>query len=391
MKNLKQIKALLSISLKSTRYRMKKSTSTLIGSLSVTLVLVTLLAIANGYEKVIRLTSVSNHIMILMHGTSAELSSVIDLDTQTIIRQHPLVDEASPEGFTTMKLQHASRDIAMNVSFRGVQKQAFQMRPQIRITHGRMFRDGVNELMIGRRIAEQFEGMKIGESYKLGGHLWKIVGIFEAAGGLNESEIWTDLSAFQSMTNKGSSVQVMYLSTINNVSKTAVNDAFNNDPRINVRVTTEKQYLEEQSDSMNTFVKTLGFGISGLMMAAAIFASFNNTIAGIQARTKELATLKSLGFRDSSISISLMIESLLWAMVGGCLGLTISYLLFQGYSTSTLFFSHNYSQVAFTFSISGHAVAIALLSALAIGIVGSFYPIRQFINSPIPRALSSRF
>ncbi len=205
--------------------------------------------------------------------------------------------------------------------------------------------------MVGRGASLQFAGLTVGNKLRWGTTDWTVVGIFEDRGSVSESEIWTDATVLQGVYNRGSSYQSMRVRLTSPGAFQSFKDKLTTDPRLNVKAFTEKQYYEEQSQTLQTLVRTIGVTIAVLMGLGAIFAALNTMYSAVSARTREIATLRALGFGSSPVVVSVLAEALLIGIVGGVIGMLISYFAFNGMRASTMNFS-TFSQITFAFTVT---------------------------------------
>ena len=392
-----QAMTILKISFKKLHIQLGRFFSTIVGTFGVISVLITLLAIVNGYEKVVALTSHEDNVLILMQGATSELASVISADSVSELRNNKYIDRNdngepifSPEVFTTVKVKNHMRQAQMNGSLRRVEKMAYEIRPELVVYKGRNFISGRRELIIGKRLTEQYSDLEIGSDLIVNGKSWHIVGYFKANGSIAESEIWGDVTTLQDINMKGNSFQVIYTKLVQSARLTDLKDDLEGNPGTKFRIITEEEYYTGQSDSMNQFVKTLAYGIGSLMMIGVIFASMSTNYSNINARIHDLMVCKILGFRDEAIFLSLVIESVIMTSLGAGIGVTLIYVLYNDYSASTLFFSHNYSQVLFSFDVSIQSLFLAFFVAVIIGIAGSYLPARRVSRGLLVQVISRR-
>ena len=190
------------------------------------------------------------------------------------------------------------------------------LRKNFRLAEGRHFTPGTFEVIVGRGATEQFAGLTVGNRVRWGTTEWNVVGIFEDGGSVAESEVWTDASVLQGVYNRGNSYQSMRVRLTSAAAARTFEDTITTDPRLNVRMFTEKEYFERQSQILQTLVRTIGVTIAVLMGLGAIFAALNTMYSAVSARTREIATLRALGFGASPVVVSVLAEALLLGVVG---------------------------------------------------------------------------
>jgi putative ABC transport system permease protein len=232
----------------------------------------------------------------------------------------------------------------------------------------------------------QFAGLKVGNQVRWGTTNWTVTGIFEDRGSVAESEIWTDASVLQNAYNRGTSYQSMRVKLTSPGAMQAFKDELTADPRLNVRVFSEKQYYEEQSRILVTLVSTIGTAIAVLMGLGAIFAALNTMYSAVSSRMREIATLRALGFGSAPVVVSVLVEALFIGLVGGVLGAFVSYFAFNGLRTSTLNFS-TFSQLTFAFTVTPQLLVQGLTWALVLGFIGGLLPSLRAAKLPITTGL----
>jgi putative ABC transport system permease protein len=259
-----------------------------------------------------------------------------------------------------------------NVTVRGVEEAAFQLRPQLHIIEGRMFRWGAREVIAGSGITNRFAGTQIGEKVKFGGDLWTVVGIFDAEGSGFDSELWGDLDQIADAF-KRSSLSTVTVRLKNPGDFSEVSTAFERDNRLQYFVPKrEKKFFEEQSEMMAKFIRILGIFITVIFSAGAMIGAMITMYGAVANRTVEIGTLRALGFYRRSILLAFLIESLFLSLAGGVIGLAIASLL-QFFTISTLNFG-SFSELAFSFALSPAIAAGSLGFALLMGLIGGFLP-----------------
>jgi putative ABC transport system permease protein len=270
-----------------------------------------------------------------------------------------------------------------NITVRGVEPAAFDLRPQLRIVEGRTFTQGLRELIVGQGVAGQFEGARLGATLRMRGSDWTVVGVF-ASGDAYESELWADGDVAQSTFNRqGYSSVRLQLAAVSNLQ--TVKDALSADPRVNVDVETEQQYFSGQTEQFRKTIGILAVFVTSIMGLGAVFAALNTMYAAVGAREREIATLRAIGFRGLPVVASIMLESLILALAGGLLGALAAYVLFNNMVVSTL--GANFTQVVFRFAVTPALVADGLVIAVAIGMVGGFLPALRAARLPVTTAL----
>src|SRR5207342_1828762 len=361
-----------------------------IGIAGVVGVLVAMLAMGEGFRATLSSTGDDSTAIVLRGGSQAETNSVITRDQVPLISAlagiakgpdgHPL---SSPELSQVVNLLSKSDNTDTNVQFRGIGPSAWALQPKLKIVEGRKFTPGLRELVAGRGAQRQFQGLEVGQQLKLANQMWNVVGIFEA-GDSHDSELWADADvlgpayqrqAFQSVTVK--------LDGKNGFKQ--LKAALAADPRLKLDVSTTKDYYAKQSENLTKLINILGTVIGTIMAIGAIFGALNSMYAAVAGRSREIATMRALGFRGLPVVMAVMLETMLLAFVGGALGALIAWAIFNGYTVSTL--GNNFSQVVFQFRVTPELLWTGLKWTLGIGLVGGLFPALRAARLPVTEAL----
>lgn len=385
-----QTTAITNINLKSIPDRWGPSLVIVIGLAGVVAVFTALLAMVTGFESTLKSTGREDVAIIMRGGSDAELNSGLPRDQGTLIKQAPGIRKdddgqplASAEMMFIAELSKKGDKTGSNVTVRGIEPKALKLRPQIKITEGRMFETGKRELIVGRGVAQQFDGARVGANLRFRGSEWTVVGIFDS-GDANDSELWCDVEVAQTTFNRqGYSSLRAALDGANGLQ--TLKDALSADPRLAVDVTTELEYYSAQTRQFRQQIGFLAGVVTFIMALGAVFAALNSMYAAVATRSREIATLRAIGFGGAPVVLSVMIESLVLALVGGALGAVIAYLLFNNFSVSTL--GQNFTQVVFAFKVTPALVVRGLIIAVAIGMIGGFLPAIRAARLPVTTAL----
>jgi putative ABC transport system permease protein len=272
-----------------------------------------------------------------------------------------------------------------NVTVRGVEPAAFELRPQVRLIDGRVFRSGAREIIVGKSIAQRFVGASIGDRIKFGGDFWSVVGVFDSDGSGFDSEIWGDSNQIIDAFKRPSySTLTLRLRDPRAFGEFAA--AFETDNRLlHFGPKGEKQFFEEQSEMMATFIRVLGLFITAIFSTGSIIGAMITMYGSVANRTTEIGTLRALGFLRRSILVAFLAESFLISLSGGALGLLLASLL-QFFTISTLNFN-SFSELAFSFALSPSIVATSLGFSLLMGLIGGFLPAVRAARLNIIQAL----
>lgn len=387
---LKQTFSITLLGLRSIPDRIGPSLVIVVGLAGVVAVFTALLAMAAGFQSTLKATGRSDVAIVLRGGSQAELNSGLSRDQGTIIKQAPGIRNgddgqplASAEMVVIAELMRTGERTGANITVRGVDLQAFALRPQLRVVEGRLFRPGLRELIVGRGVVEQFQGAGMGETLRMRGSVWTVVGVFES-GDANESELWADVEVAQSTFNR-QGYSAVRLALDDPEGLAALREHLIADPRVNVDVESEQQYYSGQTEQFRRTIGMLAGVVTSIMALGAMFAALNTMYAAVGTRAREIATLRAIGFGGTPVVISVMIESLLLAFAGGLIGAILAYALFNNMAVSTL--GANFTQIVFQFSVTPELVRDGVFIALVIGMIGGFLPALRAARLPVTTAL----
>jgi ABC-type lipoprotein release transport system permease subunit len=364
---------------------------TVFGIALVVFVFAAVLMLANGLKKTLVDTGDDNNAIVLRKGADSEISSIISRDQYNILRTQPEVAAtadgiplAAGELVVVNNIPKRADNEPSNVMVRGVSKESLLMRSRVRLIEGTMWRPGLSEIIAGSAVSKRFQGCGLGESVKMGGREWVVVGIFEADGTGFESELWGDVEQFMDAFDRPifSSVTVR----MNDPSQfEEMQMRLEGDPRLTVGVQREKEFYEKQSQSLGLFIRVLGLTITIIFSFAAMTGAVITMYSAVANRASEIGTLRALGFRRRSILSSFLIECVLISLLGGILGLALASLL-QFVKISTTNFQ-SFSELAFGFTLSGGIVVNSLLFAVIMGIIGGMAPAVRAARMKVVSAL----
>jgi putative ABC transport system permease protein len=388
----RQTLSITSVGISSLRQRIGASLVVVVGIAGVVGVLVAMLAMGEGFQSTLQQTGSDDTAIVLRGGSNAELNSVLDRDSINVILQAPGVARsadgkpvASAEQSVVANLpKRSDASVEANVPIRGVGDEAWTLRPNVKIVQGRRFKPGLRELVVGQGAMRQFAGLDVGSRLRLAGQEWSIVGEF-ASGDSHDSELWGDAQTVASAYRRGSSAQSVTVRLTSPQAFDTFKAALSSDPRLKVDVSTTREYFSKQSESLTKVIRIVGITVGVIMAIGAIFGALNTLFAAIASRAREIATLRAIGFRGLPVVVSVLMETMLLALLGGVLGGLISWLIFNGYTASTL--GANFSQVVFQFKVSPELLWLGIKWALAIGFVGGLFPAVRAARLPVTTAL----
>ncbi|MGP8033456.1 MAG: ABC transporter permease [Steroidobacteraceae bacterium] len=387
----RQTAAITGISVRSIPQRWAPSLVIVIGLAGVVAVFTALLSMAAGFESTLRATGRADEAIILRGGSEAELNSALDRDSTDILKQEPGIragaDGKPLAGAELMVIAELLRrdDVqsGANITVRGVEPVAFTLRPQLKIVQGRNFTPGLRELIVGRGVLRQFQGADVGQTLRMRGSEWRVVGEFES-GDSHDSEMWADINVARSTFGRvGTSSVLAALDGPDGLAR--LKSAIAADPRLSMDVLVERDYFSGQTKQFRQTIGVLAGVVTVIMGLGAVFAALNSMYAAVASRGKEIATLRALGFGGAAVVVSVMIEALLLALSGAVLGALAAYVLFNNLTVSTL--GENFTQVVFSFKVTPELVVRGLIIAVFIGMVGGFLPALRAARLPVTTSL----
>ena len=379
MRFFSQVFTVTALTLRTLPQRAGSSIVAVIGVTGVVIVFVAVLSIAEGFRAALTGAGSPDTAIVMRGGSDSELSSGITLATTRIVKDAPGVQRgdggpvASAELFVVVDVPKRSTGSPANVPLRGVEPAAFRVRDEIRIVEGRIFRPGTNEIIVGRSAANQFAGIDLGSTQRWGESTWEVVGIFEADGTIAESEIWCDARVLQPAYRRGDTFQSVFAKLDSAGDFDAFKDALTTDPRLDVMVEREDDYYSGQSEAITGIITGIGTVIALLMGIGAVFGGINTMYTAVAARTREIATLRALGFGGLPVVISVMVESVALCVTGGVIGGLLAYAGFNGYQTATINWQ-TFSQVAFAFAVTPALLVQGIVWAVVMGFFGGSSP-----------------
>ncbi|MGC1816463.1 MAG: ABC transporter permease [Casimicrobiaceae bacterium] len=361
------------------------------GMALVVYVFASVLMLAAGLRQTLVSTGQDDNVVVIRRGSQTEVQSGIDRSQAGIIESLPDVAVAadgrrliSKEPVVLISLPKRSTGKPANVVIRGVTAAGLDLRPQVKLVEGRMFRPGTSEVIVGRSIATGFGGTDLDETLRFASRDWTIVGVFDAGHTGFDSEIWGDAEQMlQAFRRTGFSSVIFKLADPDRFD--AVKATLENDPRLTLEVKREKQFYADQSQALAKFISTLGTGISIIFSIGAVIGAAITMYASVASRTSEIGTLRALGFSRGAILVAFLIEALLLGLIGGIAGL-VGASAMQALTISTTNFQ-TFAEIAFSFTLTPGIVAASLAFALAMGFIGGFLPAVRAARMKIVDAL----
>ena len=389
---LSQITAIAAFNLRAIPERKGAAISAAVGIAGVVLVLTGVLAISEGFKRAVTATGAPDVAVVLRSGSDSEMTSGLTRVETRVIGDAPGIARGergpltSAELFVIINLAKRSTGTDANVPLRGVGENAFDVRGNIKMVAGDRFELGKNEIIVGAGAARAFEGLEVGKSIRVGQNTWQVVGIFTAEGGIAESEIWTDVSVLQPAYNRGDTFQSVYAKLNSPGSYTEFKDALSLNPQIKTKVERLSEFYADQSSLVTKFISSIGVFIAGMMALGALFGALNTMYGAVSSRTREISTLRALGFGAGPVIISVLAESVVLALAGGIVGAGAAWLAFDGYQASTLNWA-TFSQVTFAFAVTPALLVQAIIWSVMLGLMGGLFPAIRAARLPIAAAL----
>lgn len=377
MRLLSQLVAISLMNLKNIPARLGPSMVIVVGIGGVVTVLIAMMAMAEGFKATMQGPGHDDRVIILRSGSNSEINGTITFDQANIISTKPgiLKIDSDPmiagESYVSVNLQKRANNKPSYVSFRGIGERSFKVRPEVSIVSGRNVEFGKFEVIVGEGVAKQFQGLELGNTVNLRNAEWKVVGIFDADDSIFESEIWADAHVLNSVFGRGSVYSSMAAQLSSTEEFEQLKNALEADPRLNIKIQREAEFYAAQSEATNQMIKGVGFTVISIMAVGAIFSVINTMYSAVSTRSKEIATLLSLGFGRVPIIFSVIIESVVLVLIGGIAAGLLAYFFFNGFTASTIGAN---TQVSFEFMVTPNLIATGILIATMLGIVGGLFP-----------------
>ncbi|MYB38246.1 MAG: ABC transporter permease [Gammaproteobacteria bacterium] len=374
------------MNLRNVRSRLGSSSVIVVGIAGVVGVLIALLAMAAGFRATLETGGAPDRAIVMRDGSESEMLSNVSPNDRFYVSTFAGIDAASAELYTVADVPKRDTGLDANLIVRGVEAEAFEVRPEVRIVEGRNFVPGRAEIIAGRNAQSEFAGLDIGNSLEFRNSEWTVVGVFEDGGSAHESEIWVDLAVAQSAFRRGGTVSSLRLRVDSPASMDALRARVEDDKQLDLKLVPEEEYLAAQASGLATTIELFGTVVAYIMAVGAVFAALNTMYSAVVSRTVEIATLRALGFGGLPVVVSVMIEAIALAFIGGLLGAAIAWFGFNGYTVSTLN-NASFSQIAFDFAVTPELMTNGLIWALVLGTIGGLFPAVRAARLPITTAL----
>jgi ABC-type lipoprotein release transport system permease subunit len=353
-------------------------------------ILILTLSLAHGFRATLIATGRPDNAIVIRAGSNSEVQSSVARDVARIIEADPGVREAadgSPLAVAeSVVLTNLTRKGggSSNIVVRGVDEHVLALRPEVRISEGRFFKPGQDEVIVGIPLSRRFVGCGLGDHLRFGARDFTVVGVFDAGGSGFGSEVWGDSQTLMPLFDRNTYSSVTIRLTNPDGFK-ACKSRLEADPRLKVEAFLERDYYSAQSSAVATVIRIVGVFLVIVMASGAIFGALNTMYAAVGSRTREIGTMLALGFSPREILLSFMVESILLSIVGGILGCILA-LPINGMSTGTTNWQ-TFSEVAFQFRITPQIMLIGLLASIALGVIGGYFPARYAAGRTISEAL----
>lgn len=382
----------LSYNFRNLRVRWRVTLLAMSGIALVVAVFAVLMAMAEGFNAVLGSTGRADNAIIVQPGSASELTSAVPLaHRQMILADDRIARDgngapiASWEWVVVIGLPKKDDAGMTNVTMRAVPPQAFDVRGGIRIVEGQNFKTGLDEVIVGRKIQTRVAGLEIGQTLRYEQKQFKVVGVFESEGQAFESEIWGDYDILGASFQRGAGSNSVVVRMKDPKDIPALNRWIRAQPQMQLRALEERKYYKDQAGNLAFILRVLAATVAVLMGIGAVFGAMNTMYAVVAARTREIATLRALGFSQWAIQLSFVLESVLLALAGGIIGCLLAVPM-HGFSTGTGQ-TDSFSEIAFAFRITPMIVGLSLGFAVLMGAIGGLFPARRASRMPISRAL----
>ena len=378
--------------LRSVRARWVSAIVAVLGIAGTVGVFIAMLSLARGFKATLVASGSPDNALIRRAGSTGEIDGTVPLDQVKVIQDAPGIARdgdrplVSPEVVVIAAFPLKATGTDANVQVRGVSPDALKVRRNVHMKQGRFFQPGLNELIVGRNVPSTYAGLNLGDTVRFGGGDWSVVGIFDAGGSAFDSEVWCDAhvlsQVYKRPENIFSSITVRLTSP---TALTQLKDSLTSDPRMQVQVDREIDYYEKQSRGLTTLITVLGTLVAGVMGIGAIFGALNTMYSAVSERSREIATMRAIGFGAAAIVVSFIFEALFISLIGGVVGCA-AILPLNGFTTSAMNWQ-TFSHLAFAFRVTPLLLGIGVGFALLMGLAGGVPPAIRAARRPVVLAL----
>lgn len=382
----------LSYNVRNVRVRWQLTLLAIFGIALVVAVFAVLMSMSEGFSAALRSTGRPDNAIVVQRGSGSELTSDIPLaDRNTIVVDERVARDPSGQPLASWELviviglPRVSDGQPANVTLRAVTPRAFEVRGGIELVEGRSFTPGLDEVIVGRKLTKRIQGLQVGGNVKYQQKLFKIVGLFESTGGAFESEVWGDYDTFAAIFQRGGTSNSLVLRMKDAAAIPELDRFIRAQPQMQLQALSERKYYEEQAGPLARTLQGLASFVAVIMGIGAVFGAINTMYAIVSARTREIGTLRALGFSRRAILASFLIESVILAAIGGAIGCLLAFPM-NGFSTGTGQ-TQSFSEIAFSFRITPEIVLIGMAFAVVMGLLGGLLPALRGSRMPITAAL----
>ena len=378
--------------LRSVRARWLSAIVAVLGIAGTVGVFIAMLSLARGFKATLVASGSPDNALIRRAGSTGEIDGTVPLDQVKVIQDAPGIARdgdrplVSPEVVVIAAFPLKATGTDANVQVRGVSPDALRVRRNVHMKEGRFFQPGLNELIVGRNVPSTYAGLNLGDTVRFGGGNWSVVGVFDAGGSAFDSEVWCDAhvlsQVYKRPENIFSSITVRLTSP---AALTQLKDSLTSDPRMQVQVDREIDYYEKQSRGLTTLITILGTLVAGVMGIGAIFGALNTMYSAVSERSREIATMRAIGFGAAAIIVSFIFEALFISLIGGVVGCA-AILPLNGFTTSAMNWQ-TFSHLAFAFRVTPLLLGIGVGFALLMGLAGGVPPAIRAARRPVVLAL----
>ena len=365
--------------IRSVQRRWASSLVAVLGIAGTVAVFVAMLALARGFKATIVSSGLPQNAIVQQSGADSEMTSAVTIDALRVVEDMPQVVRRNAEALVSGEvvviaaLPMRGTDSDANVQMRGVSSRVLSVRDNVKITQGRFFTAGLYEIVVGSNAVKSYQGLDLGKAVRIGPGTWTVVGFFNAGGSAFDSEIWADADVLNGNYQRPSGVFQSVTARLRSTDDfPAFKAAIEKDPRVQLQTSREQEYYASQSTLVTTLITVLGGLVAVVMGLGAIIGALNTMYSAVAERTREIAVLRALGFPGRSLVLSFLFESLWIALIGGIVG-CIVVLPINGITTGTINWQ-TFSHLSFAFQITPDLLALGVLFALFMGVVGGVPP-----------------
>jgi putative ABC transport system permease protein len=383
----------ISYNFRSIRARWTSSIVAILGIAGTVGVFVAMLSLARGFRATLVASGSPDDALVMRAGSTSEMMGGITLDSVKLVQDKPgVARDASGQPLVTQEVVGVipipliSTGTDANVEARGVSSNVLEIRKFVKITQGRMFHPGLDELVVGKNASKTYEGLTVGNTVAFGGGQWKVVGVFDGGGSSFDSEIWCDARILNEVLKRPENIfqsATVHLTSPADFDK--FKDSITSDPALNLEVEREVDYYAKQSSAMTQLITVLGGLVAAIMAIGAVFGALNTMYSAVAERGREIATMRALGFSSWNIILSFLFEALLISFIAGIIGCVVV-LPLNGMTTQTMNFS-TFSNIAFAFKITFNLLVMGVIFALAMGVLGGLLPAVRAALRPVAVSL----